>query len=277
MNVDLHIHTNASDGTWSRAELLEQVSSKGIGLFSVTDHDTTENSVPMIQEAEAKGIAYLPGVEVASTLRGQEYHTTCYGGDFKDLELQALLKKNRDAREVGNDETIRRLAKSEPRLDYHKYKQYSNDRSRGGWKSLNFLLDEQFISNLREFFQVFHPLGIKVEFDHPSRIIEIMQRAGGVAILAHPSAYGGGEKMERPGLQEWVGFGIQGIECYTPYNREKGDSDEYVEFCKRNRLLISGGSDCHGPFLTRELGVPQITREMVDTDALLDKGCVPNG
>lgn len=277
MYVDLHIHTNASDGTWSRAELLDQVSSKGIGLFSVTDHDTTENSIPMIQDAKENGIRYLPGVEVAATLRRHGYHMTCYGTELEDVELQALLERNRDARKSENDETIQRLAESDHRVDYDRYERYSYDRSRGGWKALNFLLDEGIIADLREFLQVYEPLGIKAEFAHPDEVIKVMRRGGGVPVLAHPRAHGGGGLMPTSELEEWVEFGIEGIECYFPGIRSERDSDAYVRFCKKRRLLVSGGSDCHGPFITRELGVPPITSEMIDLDALLERAGVPSG
>ncbi|MDP6039233.1 MAG: PHP domain-containing protein, partial [Candidatus Latescibacteria bacterium] len=77
MYIDLHMHTTASDGAWTRSQLLDLLTKHNITTFSVTDHDTTQNSKPIIPEAKTRGLHCIPGVEI-STLHDQEYHITSY-------------------------------------------------------------------------------------------------------------------------------------------------------------------------------------------------------
>ena len=78
--VDLHIHTTASDGTWTVQELLEFIIKRNIKIFSITDHDTIKNSLKMLYNTPNE-ICYCIGVEVSCTYKDQEYHITTYDFD----------------------------------------------------------------------------------------------------------------------------------------------------------------------------------------------------
>jgi hypothetical protein len=73
--------------------------------------------------------------------------------------------------------------------------------------------------------------------------------------------------MSKELLEIWKYFGIDGIECYSPYFENREDAVYYVKYCKENDLMISGGSDCHGKFNERSIGVPKVTW----TDTILEK------
>jgi predicted metal-dependent phosphoesterase TrpH len=231
----------------------------------------------MIDEAKKRGIRYLAGVEVAATLQGKEHHITCYGGSLEDVQLQALLGGNRKTREDGNEDMIRHLAASDSRVDPSQFQDYSYERVRGGWSSLNYLLDVGVVRDLPHFFELLHPLGITTEFRHPADVIQVLHNAGCVVILAHPSAYTSESELPVQRLAEWIEYGIDGVECYTPYNDSPVVSKFYVSFCYEKELLVSGGSDCHGPFLTRELGVPCVTSDMIDAEFIVQGSGGPGG
>jgi predicted metal-dependent phosphoesterase TrpH len=239
-----------------------------ISVFSITDHDTIENSTRMLHkvaEYHAYQGQYVIGVEVSCTYLDKWYHVTAYAFDPYHEALLNLLETNRRRMHEHNDTTIKLLENHHPNIDYTKYKEYHHDRKRGGWKSLNFLLDEGIIHKLSEYFQLTKDLDNKVVFSDPLRVITTIREAGGFSFLAHPNAYFQGKKMPVEELQKWVALGISGIECYSSYCSIQ-EAQEYAEFCCHNNLFISAGSDCHGTFLPKKLGNPKVTLDMLNVE-----------
>ena len=263
MLVDLHIHTNASDGTWDRHELIEKLLQNNIGLFSITDHDTIENSKAIIDELEGYDLKSTIGVEISCTYMDKEYHITAYSFDANNTSLLQLLEENLEVRHDNNTKTIRLVEADNPGIDYSNYKRYQYEKKRGGWKSLNYLLDQKLIGDLAGYHDLLGRLGNKLIFKDPETIINTIKKAQGISFLAHPNAYFHGISLPTEQLKKWIDFGICGIECYSSYPGIL-KAEDYVSFCKRNNLLISGGSDCHGTFIDTKLGNPKITLDMLN-------------
>lgn len=91
--VDMHIHTTASDGTWTVEEVLELIIKNNIKVFSITDHDTIENSVKMLHSIPNNN-GYVIGAEISCTYNDEEYHITAYDFDCENSKLNELLKFN---------------------------------------------------------------------------------------------------------------------------------------------------------------------------------------
>lgn len=200
--VDMHLHTSASDGTWTAEELLERIIGKDIKVFSITDHDTIENSLK-IMDSIPSDICYVIGVEISSTNDDQEYHITAYDFDYKNLELQELLKFNMLQRNENNTAIIKYLKKVNRLIDIEDYLTYEPEGSRGGWKSLNYLLDKNIIEDMRGYFEIMESSNERLCFKDPKEVIDIIRAAGGHSFLAHPSAYEKGEKLSLKVLREW--------------------------------------------------------------------------
>lgn len=265
--VDMHIHTTASDGTWTAEELLGHIVKNNIKVFSITDHDTTENSVKIINNIPSN-ICYVIGVEISCTYDGEEYHITAYDFDYENSKLNELLKFNKIQRKRFNTKIIQYM-KEEGRIkDINDYYVYEYNRKRGGWESLNYLLDKNVIRDIKEYFEIIKLINERLYFKSPKEVIEIIKGAGGYGFLAHPSAYGKGGKLPLEVLEEWKGYGISGIECYSPYLKNIEDANYYVKFCEENNLMISGGSDCHGEFNNRTLGVPKVNIDKINLEKL---------
>ncbi|HKL42241.1 MAG TPA: PHP domain-containing protein [Clostridia bacterium] len=255
--VDLHIHTNASDGTWNIKEAIATIIEKNIKYFSITDHDTIKNSLEALKYVP-RDRKFVLGSEISSTYKGKEYHILAYGFDPKNNALKKLISDNQLIRKKYNDDLIKYVKAYELVNDVSDYKNYVWDSARGGWKSLNYLFDKGIVKNLESYFELIEISQLTLEFKSPEIVIEIIKQAGGYSILAHPSAYG--EKfMSIAMLEKWKAFGINGIECYSPYFENRKDAAYYVKYCKENSLMISGGSDCHGKFNDRFIGVPKVT------------------
>ncbi len=263
--VDMHIHTTASDGTWTAEELLEHIIKSNIGVFSITDHDTIENSIKILH-CIPNNICYVIGVEISCTYNNQEYHIAAYDFDYKNTRLNNLLKFNRIQREEFNIKVIQYVKEINKVKDIKDYYSYQYNRKRGGWDSLNYLLDKNIVKDLREYFEIIKSSNEKLYFKNPKEIIEIVKDAGGYSFLAHPSAYEKGEKLSLGVLEEWKNYGISGIECFSPYLKNMEDANYYLRFCEENDLMISAGSDCHGEFNNRALGVPKVNIDKIKLD-----------
>lgn len=268
--VDMHLHTSASDGTWTREELLDHIKEKDIKVFSITDHDTTENSLK-IMTSIPNDISYVIGVEISCTYNNQEYHITAYDFDYEDVELQELLQFNMLQRNENNTKIIKYLIDVNILSDIEDYFTYKYEANRGGWKSLNYLLDKNIVKDMRGYFEIMERSNERLCFKEPKEVIDIIKAAGGYSFLAHPSAYVKVEKLPLKILKDWLDYGIDGIECYSPYLKDIEDAKYYVNFCNENNLMISAGSDCHGEFNNRTLGVPKVTMDKVRLDFINKK------
>ena len=263
MRTDLHIHTTASDGCWTPEQVLVEVQARGIGLFAVTDHDSAANVRPSEVLAREAGLAFLRGVEINTLLKLDReehlFHVLAYGFDPDHPTLAALLRENRAKLEQTNDDVFHCLVAAGYEVDVDDYAAYTYDLSRGGWKVLNFLIDRGFCTGVDDYFRrVLADLPVEwPTYPHPAQAIAAIRESGGVPILAHPGA-----SMRRAGITEetldlFSDFGIAGLECYTHYHDE-ATTRFCRDWCDRHGMLVTGGSDCHGGFVGRELGVPMV-------------------
>lgn len=265
MKVDLHLHTNASDGSWTPEELVQHIVRAQIGLFSVTDHDSIQNVQSAKRFAAEVGVDFLAGVEVSATMSGQSFHIIGYGIDAEAEPLLKILRHNVALLEEVNRDSIRKLIADGFRIDYDEYCAYQHDLARGGWKSLNFLIDKGFCLDVDDFFQnVFtleRGLGFP-EFPSPAEVVDAIKAAGGVPVLAHPGSTFHGAELERT-LDLFGHQMIEGVECFHP-GHDAATTKRVLQWCNRHDLVVTGGSDCHGEFVPqRRLGVPEILLEQL--------------
>ncbi len=259
MRTDLHIHTIASDGCWTPERVVAEVQVRGIGLFAIADHDSVASVLTAEPLAREAGLAFLHGVEVSTLLDGSLFHVLAYGFDLDDLPLAALLRENRVRLDQHNDNTIRRLIAAGYEIDLDDYAAYEYDPTWGGWKALNFLIDRGFCTDVRDYARNLMA-SLPTEwpsFPHPAEAMATIREAGGVPILAHPGISLRGEGVSEKTLHPFLDFGIAGLECYSHYHDE-ATTRFCLDWCNRHDLLITGGSDCHGGFAGRELGVPAV-------------------
>lgn len=263
MRTDLHIHTTASDGCWPPEQAVAEVKAHGIGLFAVADHDTVAGVSAAEALAHQEGLAFLRGVEISTRLDGQVFHILGYGFDPQAPALVALLHENRLTLDRASDEAIQSLITAGYPIDWADYAAYTYERTRGGWKAYNFLLDRGLCSGIRDYFERLSPAlpSDPPPFVSPAEAIAVIRQAGGVPILAHPGASFRPQVTEE-GLQMFLDLGIAGVECYS-YAHDEATTRFCLHWCARHNLLITGGSDCHGGLVPRELGIPP-----VDTAAL---------
>ena len=111
VRADLHIHTTASDGTWTPAELIAEAQKQQMGLIAVTDHDSVANVAEAMTLAAAAGITLLPAAEICSTKEDLSFHILGYGIDIHNKQLLELMQHNEALLEQKDVDSIHLLAR----------------------------------------------------------------------------------------------------------------------------------------------------------------------
>lgn len=271
LRADLHIHTTASDGTWTPEELIRQAQKCGLGLLAVTDHDSVANVAAAGRLAAQAGIKFLLASEICSTKGDLSFHILGYGIDIGNKPLLELLRHNEALLEQKDVDSIRLLARDGWDVDEAEFARYTYDRRRGGWRALAYLIDKGLCTGVGDFFnRIFtpeHDLGFPT-FPSIEEVIRTIHNSGGLAFCAHAAS-----GFHGPGLEKVMDLlrteNFDGFECYHS-NHSEEKARRLLAHCCKHKLLISGGSDCHGTFVPgRHLGEPYVDTAMLDLGCLL--------
>jgi len=276
MRIDLHIHSTASDSRWPPERIVAEVQHLGIGLFAVADHDT----ICAVRHAEAlanqAGVGFLRNVEISARLNGRLFHILAFDIDPDDASLNELLAANRAALRRFDEARLRALIARGEALDLQDYAVYEHEPSRGGWKLLSFLMDRGLCTGPSDFFRRIEPqLGVgRAEFAGLQDVLEVIRQANGLPVVAHPGGSVGGAGLCDETLRPLLDAGIAGLECSSPYH-DAASTAFCLDWCRRHALLATGGSDDHGGFVARQLGVPSVDTSDLNLGELLDRVCWP--
>jgi predicted metal-dependent phosphoesterase TrpH len=272
MRVDLHIHSTASDSRWSPQRIVEEVLNLGIGLFAIADHDTVA-AVPAGEAlASAAGVGFLRNVEVSARLNGRLFHILAFDIDPDDPSLASLLAANRAALEQLDEVRLHALMAEGYPIGMEEYSAYEHDCTRGGWKLLSYLIDRGVCTGPSDFFRRIDPqlaLG-SAQFADLRDVLETIRQASGVPVVAHPGGSVGQAGLSDEALRPLLDSGIAGLECSSPYH-DATATRWCLDWCRRHALLVTAGSDDHGGFVARQLGVPRAELEDLHLGGLLDR------
>ena len=262
--VDMHLHTYASDGQWSPEEVIKHIDENNIKIFSVTDHDEvdcTEKISALVKDRD--DLTYITGVEATVSYRGIEHHILTYYIDPSNESLLKLIAYNGAVREAYNVALMDWLNTDYPEVTSEAYRSYVYNPFQGGWRAFGYLQDAGVIDNLHDYFSLTKNFDFTKNFLLPEAYIPQMAALGFKTVLAHPPAYTGGDIYEEEHLDYFKQLGLNGIECYTKYLKDQSKSQYYVDYCNKHKLMITGGSDCHGGFAGRRIGFPDVDETMV--------------
>lgn len=246
---DLHIHTTASDGSDTPAELLEKLRRAGLGLFSVTDHDTVEAALEM-ERLVPPGARYIRGVEFSCVSPVGKCHILGYGYDPEHPAFRAALEEGRLLRRSKLRRRIQKLEEDFGVVLTDREREWLDSLTSPGKPHLGRILVERGMapdlnSAIRDFLGSV-PGRDRIEAETAVRAIE---ESGGISVWAHPLG-GEGEKRLSPRqfaaqLETLAGYGIRGMECwYSRYDLE--EVRFLMERAAASGLLVTGGSDYHG-------------------------------
>ena len=241
--VDLHTHTNHSDGFHSPEELVNIAKSKGLKAIAITDHDAISAFSEAHSFGKKIGVEVVPGVELSTDVGGNEVHILGYLFNPKDKDLKAYLKFFRDERYRRACKIIERLKGLGFNLDVDEIELATKHSAIGRPHIAKLLLKKGYVKSYVEAFNKYLGNGCpafekKVHLSSQSAF-KIIRDAGGITFIAHPG------KMSEPLLKDLINAGVDGIEVFHPshslrlINFYKGIVNEFF-------LLSSGGSDFHG-------------------------------
>ncbi|OAT86701.1 PHP domain-containing protein [Desulfotomaculum copahuensis] len=244
MAADLHVHTTASDGTGTPAQVVAMAKGLGLDALAITDHDTVAGVVPALAAGRELGQVVLPGVELGTRYGGREIHMLGYLIDVNDGPLLSTLEMFRHDREQRLEKMLARLAG----LGFPLTREQVAAEVRGGAVGrphvARALVKTGAVSSLEEAFDLYlgdgRPAYVPRLKYTPEAAIGLIRHAGGVAVLAHPGLSRCDELI--PGL---VRAGLQGLEVYHP-EHDAAATERYRMLCRRCRLVGTGGSDFHG-------------------------------
>lgn len=246
MFVDLHLHTTYSDGSYTPQELVKKAKKLGYSAIAVTDHDTIAGIEKSLAIGQKHNLEVIPGVEFNTLLSGSEVHILGYYIDYQNKELTKLLdkiKKERRERIKKMIDLLKELYNFNITLD--EIKEISADNILGRGHIARLLTKKDHVENWEEVFDKYigkgQPAYVKRKKITPFKAIDIIKKANGIPVIAHP-----GLINDDNIVQQIINYGIAGLEVYYLEHTEK-QIEYYHKLAKENSLLITGGSDCHGP------------------------------
>jgi 3',5'-nucleoside bisphosphate phosphatase len=244
--IDLHSHTNQSDGTLSPGELVAEAVKNGVDVLSITDHDTFAGHDAASGAAREAGVDLLCGIELSTKLHGHSVHLLGYfpraGGPDGMREWVADMQAARRERNV-------RLAARLRELGVQITLEEAEARGRGMTGRPHFaqiMLEKGYVSNFRQAFDDYLDESAKAYvYRREPQFAEAVERihaTGGVSSLAHPVRVNGDVPKLLPELCD---AGLNAIEAYHSDHGPR-ETRLYLELARKYGLLVTGGSDFHG-------------------------------
>ncbi len=242
--ADLHLHTMFSDGTYKPEELPDKAAKSGLSCIAIVDHDTVAGLPRALEAAKLSDIEVLPGIELSAEYDGLEIHILGYLIDHKNKDLLKkldFLKNNRIERVYKMVEKLKGLGVALKAEDVFAL---SENGTVGRLHIARALLKAGQVKSTAEAFHKYigdrcpaYFCGFKLT---PREAIELIRKAGGVPVLAHPYTLGKDEL-----IAQFVRDGLMGLEVYYPEHTQSM-VNFYLKLSQEYRLLVTGGSDCHG-------------------------------
>lgn len=253
--IDLHSHSKASDGQFLAEEVAERAAAAGLGVWSLSDHDTVAGQEAAAGAAHRLGIRFVPGIELSAFLERREIHLL---GHFVDPS-HPTLKRFEDflavRRRVRMQQIIEKLAAVGVRLSPADIEKWSGGKTIGRPHVARAIMETGVVGSIKEAFDRYlgegKPAYVQRYRLEAEEAVRLVRSAGGTTTVAHP----GVSKLERIDLEALRKAGVDGLEVHhvehNPSMREK-----YLRIAEALDLVPTAGSDYHGPDVSpdRKLG-----------------------
>jgi len=253
--IDLHLHTTASDGRSSPEALVEEAAAAGIRTLAVTDHDTMAAVPAAARAAAAAGLTLVPGIEITAVHERRDVHILGYYLDADHPELSAFLVEQRARRRRRIDDMLERLAEIGAPVDAEAVRTSHREAGRAIGRPVlaAALVAAGHARDIADAFDRYLALGrpafVPRQGASLDAVVGLIGRAGGLASIAHPG------KMHIDAIiPDCVTAGLAAIEVFHPDHSES-DVLRYAEMASALGVLVTGGSDYHGPGSGRTSGL----------------------
>lgn len=247
MRLDLHVHTRASDGAWTAAEVVAGAVQGGLDVIAIADHDTTGAVAEARAAAEGARLQVIPAIEVSTTHGDREVHVLGYFVDPAAPSLVGHAARAVELRAERMREMLRRLAAQGVEVAFEEVEAAAGPErrvlsrphlaralvARGRATSVSEAFERWLADGLAAF--------VPTRLASPEEGVAVILEAGGIPVWAHPP-----EDLLDELLPPLVQAGLRGLEVYRPVRR-RAPVLRLEEECRSRGLLVTGGSDWHTP------------------------------
>ncbi|NPE07687.1 MAG: PHP domain-containing protein [Asgard group archaeon] len=247
--IDLHLHTTASDGTFSPNQVVKIALELKLKAIAITDHDTVGGIKEALEVAENEPIEVIPGIEFSTEINSVSIHIVGLFVDYHNKELLKLTHEIQNAREIRAKKIIEKINSLDigPKIDFNDVKNIASGFI-GRPHIAEVMIAKGIILTIDEAFEKYLNRGKPAYIPRykltPIEAVSFLNNIGAIPILAHPCHISEKIELERL-IQELKEAGLVGLEIYYPAHSHE-DIDKLQALAKKYDLLESGGSDCHG-------------------------------
>ena len=255
MLIDLHTHTNASDGTDSPTQLIDKAINRGINILALTDHDTTrgwdEAKSALLNHPSQTEMKLVLGSEIScQDENGISIHMLGLLFDPNYQPLFEVLERTRENRHSRMERIIARLNEAGIDITIDEVNaQRKGDATLGRPHLADALVARGHVASRDEAFAALLHNKSKFYINHyspsPVETIRLIKAAGGVAIIAHPLASQRGRTISMDLFESLIAAGLDGIEV-DHRDHSENEKSELLRFAIENELIVTGSSDYHG-------------------------------
>lgn len=261
MAVDLHIHTNASDGSLSPEKVVEIAVRLGLSAISITDHDTVDSIARASEAAIPHELVVVPGIELSTIFEQTTPHILLYFVHPGQPELQDLIVRRRRERRRRLLAILDRLRALDIVISLEELLAIAPDTDAplGRFHIACAMLERGLVQSIPQAFEIYlgdaRPAYLPITGLEVEEVVELTRRLGAVSSLAHP-----GPSIDDRGIERLAALGVDGIEVISS-KHSPGQRRHYLALARRLGLVITGGSDCHGPSSGAGILLGQVTLE----------------
>ena len=247
--IDLHAHSIFSDGTSTPEELVDLAAQGGLTALALTDHDTTDGLPRFMAAGANTSIQTVPGIELSAEFGEVTFHMLGYFFDPANAELQTALKWVREGRTGRNVQILEKLNRLGYNLTHEDVLKHAGDDLIGRPHFAAALIEKGHFKSKDKIFQQLLGKGKAAYVDRlrltPEACVEIIRKAGGVPVIAHPGQMKLTSRSLRRLVKQLKEHGLGGIEVWHPIHKPH-QMASYLRICEDFDLVATGGSDFHG-------------------------------
>ncbi len=248
--IDLHVHSTASDGTLTPSQTVAYALKKGLKAFALTDHDTIDGLSEAEEAAFGTKLELIPGIEFSTEYQGKDIHILGLDLEWQQKGFNDSLLFFKKERQNRNREMADRLRNREG-MDISL--EQLEERFPGAVMTrahfAKYLLEKGYVQDIRDAFTLYIgddcPCFVPRNKISPSDAIDLILKAHGIPILAHPLLYHMTEEELDFLVKGLKKHGLQGLEAIYSSNRGM-DETNMRRLARKYDLKLSGGSDFHG-------------------------------
>jgi predicted metal-dependent phosphoesterase TrpH len=266
-NIDLHIHTNCSDGIYSTKEVLDLAAERNLDVIAIADHDTLDGYNQALEIIDDYDLRLISAVEISTNYKGYDIHLLAYDVDHRNKKLLSLLLGIQHGRFIRAKNIIKKLEEFDVFIDFKDVRKLTGSKDIIGRPHIaRAVLEAGYCADKQEVFDKYisndAPAYVAKPTPSPKKVIKTIKKAGGIAVLAHPFTIRNDLIIE-----DLIKMGLMGLEVY--YAKSSRETVEHYEAmaCEHN-LIRTGGTDFHGDEYDLELlgqiNVPEFVLEELD-------------